>query len=240
MNILMTGSDGYIGSHLKVVLRDNGYHVNEYPGDVREITTMAFIDIDMVIHLAGQAGVRASFDQPEFYYDNNVNGSKAIFKATYKLDLPIIYTSSSNAAEWWTNPYATTKKIMEEIAPFNSLGIRPHTVYPGREDMLYCRLKNDVNSVGYINGEHTRDFTHIEDFCSALLTLVENYSIIDDKVVDIGTGKPTRTLDVARSFGWDGLVRWNSTPKERTHTKADITLLTKLGWSPKHEICNTK
>lgn len=236
----MTGSDGYIGSYLWGWLEKGEHNVIGFRGDISEFRIKDLIDIDMVIHLAGQAGVRESFNKPEEYYKVNVEGSKAVFTACHITDTPVIYTSSSNAAEWWTNPYATTKKIVEEIAPRNSLGVRPHTVYPGRPDMLYYRLKDDVDSVGYINGEHTRDFTHIEDFCSAMLTLVENYSIIDDKVVDIGTGKPTRTLDVARSFGWDGLVRWDSTLKERTHTKADITLLTKLGWSPKHEICNTK
>ncbi len=35
---------------------------------------------------------------------------------------PIIYTSSSNAKEWWTNPMQLPKKIMEELAPKNLLG----------------------------------------------------------------------------------------------------------------------
>ena len=236
MNILMTGSDGYIGSHLKPALEKEGYTVFEFDGDISEFKIASLIYIDMVIHLAGRAGVRESFDKPEEYYKVNVEGSKAVFKACHITDVPVIYTSSSNAAEWWTNPYATTKKIMEEIAPKNSLGVRPHTVYPGREDMLYWKLNNDIESIKYINTRHYRDFTHIEDFCSALCTLVANYDIIEPRVVDIGTGHAVRVMSVAKKFGWKGEGRIDPTPKEREVTIADVTVLKKLGWINKHYI----
>jgi nucleoside-diphosphate-sugar epimerase len=239
----MTGSDGYIGSHLKLYLRERGIHVQEYIFDIRMFSHYALIDIDMVIHLAALTGVRKSFDKPEEYYDINVEGSRAIFKQCKKEDIPIIYASSSNAKEWWTNPYAMTKKIMEEIAPENSIGIRPHTVYPGRPDMLYDQLKKDSSWAGpikYINGNHYRDFTHIEDFCSAAFTIIENYDIIDIKVIDIGCGKSQSVLEVARTSGWDGEVRMDPTPKERESTEADISTLTELGWNPIHENCYIK
>jgi len=241
MDVLITGADGYIGSHLKSYLKKLGYNVYPYDGDIREFKAVhLYVDqyktVDMVIHLAALTGVRSSFNKQEEYYDVNVNGSKAVFYACRRNNVPVIYTSSSNAAEWWTNPYAVTKKIMEEIAPKNSIGVRPHTIYPGRTDMLYWKLKNDIESVKYINAVHYRDFTHIEDFCKALVLLMQNYSIIEDKIVDIGTGNAVKVLDVADSFGWQGLIRLNNTPKERTHTEADTTLLKSLGWKPKHNI----
>ena len=232
--ILLTGADGYIGSHLKPFLEDKAYDVKSYDGDIRNFVELDLSGIDMVIHLAALTGVRSSFDKQEEYYDTNVNGTRAIFKACDAHDVPIIYASSSNAAEWWTNPYAVTKKITEEIAPSNSLGIRPHTVYPGRPDMLYYQLKHCPQDIKYINGKHFRDFTHIEDFCSALLTLMVNYSIIEDRVVDIGNGHAQRVLDVAKKFNWKGEVRIDPTPKEREVTIANTTLLKSLGWSPKY------
>lgn len=238
MNILMTGSNGYIGSHLKPYLEDKGYNVSPYENDIRNFNAWDMDKVDMVIHLAALTGVRSSFDKQEEYYDVNVNGSKQIFKVCEMVNKPIIYTSSSNAKEWWTNPYAVTKKIMEELAPKNSIGVRPHTVYPGRPDMLYNQLSRDTTLIKYINGEHYRDFTHIEDFCSAMLILIENYDIIDDKIVDIGTGNATRVFDVATSFGWEGSLRWSPTPKERIRTEADTTLLNKFGWKLKYENCN--
>lgn len=234
----MTGADGYIGSHLKPYLRKQGHNVTNYNKDIRDFRNIDCMNIDMVIHLAALTGVRNSFDKQEEYYDTNVNGTRAIFKACAITDTSVIYASSSNAKEWWTNPYAVTKKIMEEIAPKNSIGVRPHTVYPGRPDMLYDQLKKDPKSITYINGYHLRDFTHIEDFCSGLFTLLKNYDIIvpTKRIIDIGTGKAESVLEVARSMGWDGDVRTIETPKEREVTEADITTLTELGWEPKHSI----
>lgn len=238
MNILLTGSDGYIGSHLSPYLTSQGYNMSSYDRDIKDFKNMDLLGIDMVIHLAALTGVRNSFDKQEEYYDTNVNGSRAIFKACESTNTKLIYASSSNAKEWWTNPYAVTKKIMEEIAPKNSIGVRPHTVYPGRPDMLYDQLKRDPKSITYINVLHLRDFTHIKDFCSALCTLIEKYDIIvyNKPIVDIGTGQAVSVLQVALSMGWDGERRTDSTPKEREVTEADITTLTELGWSPKYNI----
>ena len=196
------------------------------------------MNMDMIIHLAALTGVRNSFDKQEEYYDVNVNGSRKVFDACKYTGTKLIYTSSSNAKEWWTNPYAVTKKIMEEIAPKDSIGVRPHTVYPGRPDMLYDQLQRDPKLIIYINGNHMRDFTHIEDFCSGLFTLIEKYDIIvhNKPIIDIGTGNAVSVLTVARSMGWEGDVRVTKTPKEREVTEANITTLTELGWRPKHSI----
>ena len=246
MNIFMTGAEGYIGSHFKKLLEDNNYIVDSLSDflfeDIRAIkqNSIDFSRYDFVFHFAGLGGVRKSIEIPEEYYDINVNGSRALFELCEESNTPIIYMSSSNAKEWWTNPYATTKKIIEEIAPKNSLGIRPHTVYPGRADMLYHKLSTNPKQVEYINGAHYRDFTHIEDFCSGLFTLFQNYDIIDTRVVDIGTGKAQSVLRLADKAGWHGMIVRAVVRTERTVTEADISTLTKLGWKPKYESCDFK
>ena len=235
--ILLTGATGYIGRHLKPYLEDRGYDVDSYEGDIRTFEIDEWGCIDMVIHLAALTGVRKSVECPEDYYSVNVKGFRKVFNECKIKRKKLLYASSSNAAEWWTNPYAMTKKINEELASVTSfIGFRPHTVYPGRNDMLYAKLKKNPNSIEYINRYHTRDFTHIEDLCSGILTLVENYDIIEDKVVDIGTGHSISVLVLAQMMGWDGEIRETFTPLERIHTKADTTTLRKLGWEPKHTI----
>jgi nucleoside-diphosphate-sugar epimerase len=241
LNILLTGADGYIGSHLKPYLEDNGHYVIEYEGDISDFTLPFDGGVvgycDMVIHLAALVSVLGSLKNPDEYYKVNVKGFKKVIEECVAAKCKLIYTSSSNAMQWWTNPYAATKKINEELASdFNFIGVRPHNIYPGRSDMLYTELVNDPTSVKYINGKHYRDFTHINDFCSAILTLVENYSIIDDKIVDIGRGDSVSVLEVAESLGWNGEVRDTPTPNEQEKTLANTTLLKSLGWKPRHNI----
>ena len=65
MNILLTGSDGFIGSHLFYALKEEhnviGFDIKH--GD--DILQSEFPkDIDLVIHLAGLSGVRDSLDKP--------------------------------------------------------------------------------------------------------------------------------------------------------------------------------
>ena len=75
MNILLTGSDGFVGSHLFHQLKEehdvigfdikNGHDIlnSELPKD-----------IDLVIHLAGLSGVKDSLNRPTDYWKTNVIG----------------------------------------------------------------------------------------------------------------------------------------------------------------------
>lgn len=232
--ILMTGSDGYIGSHLRPYLESKGYKVIPYQGDIRNFDIPNPDNLpDMVIHLAALTGVRKSIEMPHEYFDVNVFGTREVFMACKEYDIPLMFASSSNAKEV-TNPYAETKIMNELERTENSVGFRPHTVYPGRQDMLYQSLKR--GDVKYINGGHYRDFTHVDDLCSALFTIIKNYGILAGKVVDIGSGSSVSVLKVAEALGFDGEVIYEETPNECTLTCADISDLTELGWKPEKDI----
>lgn len=231
--ILLTGSDGYIGSHLKPYLESKGLEVIPYVGDIREFDLPEDQQIDLVIHLAALTGVRRSLEQPEEYFEVNVKGTREVFFTCSSNDIPLLFASSSNAKEV-TNPYAETKYINEVERIPNSIGFRPHTVYPGRPDMLFQSLL--AKKVTYINGNHYRDFTHVDDLCSALFTIMENYGKLKGSVVDIGTGVPVSVVKVANALGFDGEVVYRETPNERIMTDANITALTELGWKPTKDI----
>ena len=100
--------------------------------------------------------------------------------------------------------------------------------------MLYQKLLNE--EVEYINASHYRDFTHIDDLCSAIHTIIENYDIFMGNVIDIGSGESVSVLEVAKSIGFDGEIRYEDTPTERETTCADIDPLLKVGWKPKCKI----
>lgn len=240
MKILLTGHEGCVGSHLTEVLESKGYTVVSFKGDIREWDNWAmYLDTrwDALIHLAAIAGVRRSFEEPEFYYDNNVNGTRNALHFGSTCCDKHLYASSSNAYEWWGNPYAATKKMCEVMGEdhHNAKGMRFHTVWPGREDMLYRNLEK--GNISYINANHHRDWIHVNDLCNAILTILTNWSKIDKKVLDIGTGKTFNVLEmVQKIFNWEGEIRYTNPVGERVKTQADVQYLYDLGWKPEKDI----
>jgi NAD dependent epimerase/dehydratase len=110
LKVLITGADGFIGSHLTEALVEAGYNVrafvcynsfnsygwldtisNEikskiefYPGDVRDPNGVreAMIGIDIVFHLAALIAIPFSYHSPDSYIDTNVKGTLNIIQAS--------------------------------------------------------------------------------------------------------------------------------------------------------------
>lgn len=241
MKFLITGADGMVGSRLTKYLRRKGHEVTEFVGDVRDQEAWENYKTQrytFLIHLAALAGVRASFENPEEYYDVNVNGTANARDFSMNHCDKMLYASSSNAYEWWGNPYAATKKMNEvQLDGFDAIGMRFHTIWPGRPDMLFRKF--EAGQVKYINRGHLRDFININDLLDGIYTIITNYDklIMANKTIcDIGTGHATPVGSVAEIFGFDGEWRDDNPAGERVHTKADIDYLLALGWSPKYNI----
>ena len=239
MNILLTGSDGFIGSNLSVWLERKHFNVIglDHKSGKELLTCDLKYDVDYVIHLAGLSGVRDSLENPTDYWKQNVIVSQRIFD--HFKDTRILYASSSTAYEPWRNPYAMSKYSMEQIAPANSLGMRFTTVYgPGaRDTMLIPRiLKNDVP---YINTNHSRDFIHVYDICSAIESILRQKSVtaFPEKtgVIDIGTGTTHKLTDMMNYFGITPEKRVGG-DTERLDNKANIDAMTSYGWEPQYEL----
>ena len=242
MSILLTGWEGTVGSHLLKYLKNKDYEVTTFEGDICEWDNwIKYVDRkwDGLIHLAAIPGVRRSFEEPEFYYKNNVEGTANAIEFADTVCNKMLYASSSNSYEWWGNPYAATKRMNElQAKGHRAVGMRFHTVWPGRPDMLFQKLVND--EVTYINENHYRDWIHVDDLCEAICTIYENFDIIlkSDPVIDIGTGHSTPVAEVARVMGFDGEYRKVDPAGERKKTQANVEPLLKLGWTPKRNILN--
>jgi len=225
---MLTGHRGYIGSHLLKRLRKNNSIVGFDLQDGQDLFDCNLSEnFDLIIHLAGQSGVRESINDPAIYWRNNVEVSKRIF-ARYP-DTRIMFASSSSAYESDLNPYAASKYIVEENAEryIDTLAMRFHTVYDDkpRKGMFIQKLID--GELEYVTN-HYRDFIHIEDLCDAIELLIQSrYS----GTVDIGTGKPFRVRD----FAPDVPIRLN-TPNERSWTCANMERLRTLGFNPKHSV----
>ena len=150
-----------------------------------------------VVHLAAQAGVRYSLENPRAYIDANVHGTLNVLEGCrYNNVEHLVFASTSSVYGSNTNMpfsvhdnvdhpvslYAATKKANELMAHnyahlFNipCTGLRFFTVYGpwGRPDMaLFLFTKNILagKPIDVFNhGNHTRDFTYVDDIVEGVL-----------------------------------------------------------------------
>lgn len=138
--ILVTGSEGFIGSHVMEALRRDGEAVVGM--DIRGQTVGAWGDIrytdglakvvhnlkpDAVIHLAARVGVRDSLNDPRGYLETNVIGTQNLLDACQKAGVKQVVLASTSSVYGNTehqvetdlpkprSPYAASKLGMEAL-----------------------------------------------------------------------------------------------------------------------------
>ncbi|HDU3667196.1 TPA: NAD-dependent epimerase, partial [Klebsiella aerogenes] len=154
---------------------------------------------DRVIHLAAQAGVRYSLENPHAYADSNLMGFLNILEGCRHNKVQhLIYASSSSvyglnrkmpfstddSVDHPVSLYAATKKANELMAHtyahlygIPTTGLRFFTVYGpwGRPDMALFKFTKAMLEGGsidvYNHGKMKRDFTYIDDIVEAIIRL---------------------------------------------------------------------
>ena len=154
-------------------------------------------DFDCVIHLAAQAGVRYSLENPGAYIQSNVVGFQHLIDACRATPpAHFLFASSSSVygnsnRKWFSESdptdtpvslYAATKKSNEMVAHtyahlygLPSTGLRFFTVYgpAGRPDMAYFGFTKAIvegTPIQVFNeGQLERDFTYIDDIVSGVV-----------------------------------------------------------------------
>ncbi|WP_067563903.1 NAD-dependent epimerase [Halofilum ochraceum] len=152
---------------------------------------------DRVIHLAAQAGVRYSIENPHSYIDSNVVGFMNILEGCrYNAVEHLTYASTSSVygantampfseSQGVNHPlaiYAATKKANEMMAHsyahlfrLPTTGLRFFTVYGpwGRPDMALFKFTKAIlngEPIDVFNyGEHKRDFTFVDDIAQGVV-----------------------------------------------------------------------
>ncbi|MBN1055117.1 SDR family NAD(P)-dependent oxidoreductase [Clostridium botulinum] len=139
--VLVTGADGFIGSHLCEILLENGYDVRAFvyynsfnswgwldsldknkkskidifSGDIRDPNGVreAMKGIDEVFHLAALIAIPFSYHSPDSYVDTNIKGTLNVLQASRELNTKrILITSTSEV-------YGTAKYVpIDENHPF--------------------------------------------------------------------------------------------------------------------------
>jgi UDP-glucuronate 4-epimerase len=164
---------------------------------------------DRVIHLAAQAGVRYSIENPMAYTQSNLVGMTNILEGCRHSEVPhLVYASTSSVyglnttqpfsphhtADHPMTFYAATKRANELMAHSYShifrmptTGLRFFTVYGpwGRPDMalfLFTKAILAGEPLRLFNhGKHTRDFTYVEDIARGVIAAADRIATADEK-----------------------------------------------------------
>ncbi len=154
-----------------------------------------------VVHLAAQAGVRYSLEQPHAYIRSNVTGTLNVLEGCRHNGVEhLVYASTSsvygantnmpfsvhNMADHPLSLYASTKRANELMAhnysalfKLPTTGLRFFTVYGpwGRPDMaLFMFTRNIIEDRPidvFNNGHHCRDFTYVDDIAEGVVRVSE-------------------------------------------------------------------
>lgn len=243
--ILVTGCAGFIGSHLCEYLLKNNYNVigidninsyydtqrkhdnltileeyqnfKFYKEDIRDTQIISNQKPEIVVHLAGMAGVRYSIENPMEYIDVNVKGYVNLLEQAVKVNVKkFLFASSSSVygenlsipfketdiIEKQKSPYASSKKFMEELSilynkmyKINILAFRFFTVYGprGRPDMapykFLSKIKNGTPIDKYGDGKSMRDYTYIDDIVGGIYGGIVN-DIPGFEIFNLGNSTP--------------------------------------------------
>jgi len=156
---------------------------------------------DVIVHLAGQAGVRYSLENPRAYLESNIVGTFNVMEAARQIEVGHLLMASTSSvyganedmpfketdkADTQLTFYAATKKANESMAhsyahlwQIPTTMFRFFTVYGpwGRPDMAPYKFTKGILSGTpidiYNHGDMYRDFTYVEDLVRAIRLLMD-------------------------------------------------------------------
>jgi UDP-glucuronate 4-epimerase len=292
MKVIVTGNAGFIGNKLTIRLLNEGHTVigidnfnsdvydsnfkigytsglykfnnfTQYRCDILDYPEFDDSSVDAIIHLAGYANVRMSFDMPEKYVRNNVETTAFILN-TMDPKTQFIYASSSSVygenkevpfeetqdLPNIVSPYALTKKMCEDITDMycrvkkiSAIGLRFFTVY-GRPDMaVYKFMKNIIDGTPvtvFGDGSMMRDYTHVSDIVDGIYRcLLLPPAPTVHKIYNLGNNRPISLNEliahIELTVGMKAKINYVAVPPgEVPITYANINKATmELGFNPK-------
>ena len=284
-NVLITGGAGFIGSHLVDVLLEKGSEVivldNFSSGRSQNLDNVnekielkecdisitgnwqnLFENIDYVFHLAALADIVPSIENPDLYYQSNVNGTFNVLEACRKHNIKkIVYSASSSCYgipdEYPTKetaeirplyPYALTKYIGEQmimhwcqVYSLPAVSLRFFNVYGprSRTSGTYGAVFGVFLAQKLAGKPYTvvGDGTQTRDFTFVTdvvdAIIAAAESDVSGEIINIGSDNTYRVNQLVELLGGD-VVYIPKRPSEPDCTWADISKANQLlNWQPK-------
>lgn len=214
--ILITGSQGFLGSALKRKIIASGLPVLELDavhGDISNETVFDHYkdeDISHLFHLAGKTFVPDSWERPSEFYRTNVMGTANVLEFCRKKRIALTYVSAyiyghpeclpipEKHPIAPNNPYAHSKYLAEQLCEFHAKHfkikitiLRPFNIYGVGQNKLFL-IPHIVHQALYEDVIKVkdllpkRDYVYLDDVVEALI-LTRN-AAVDFSVYNIGAG----------------------------------------------------
>ena len=219
MNILITGTDGFIGKHLAVYLQHKGHNVEGFEWKPNVIPDPE--PYDRVIHLGAISSTTET--DIEKVMEQNYEFSMRLLQLCDQKGTSLMYASSAsvygdtfaeNSKLQPQSPYAWSKYLFDrfimQVPEFmiNVQGFRFFNVYgPGEEhkgdqQSVFGKFEKQAKETGVIkvfegSDKIERDFIHVGDVCE----IIEKFIGVDNTDIwNIGTGYPRTFMDIATLY----------------------------------------
>ncbi|MFC1812448.1 NAD-dependent 4,6-dehydratase LegB [Thermodesulfobacteriota bacterium] len=217
--VLITGSDGFIGSHLVESCLEYGYQIKAFvlynsfnswgwldtfpekllseievfAGDIRDPNGVreAVKGVDIIFHLAALISIPFSYQSPDAYVDTNIKGTLNILQAARDHDIEkVIITSTSEV-------YGTAKYVpIDENHPFQ--GQSPYSATKIAADRLaesfYLSFDTPVVTARPFNTYGPRQSLR------AVIPTIITQALNGNKIIKLGSLHPTRDLNYVKDI----------------------------------------
>jgi UDP-glucuronate 4-epimerase len=211
----------------QMLLQTPGFHAHKGRLEDADHLAQVIRDFapDVIVHLAAQAGVRYSLENPRAYLDSNITGTFNVMEAARELKVGHLLMASTSSVYGANTAmpfgeeqkvdtpltfYAATKKANEAMGhSYSHLWDLPVTMFRfftvygpwGRPDMALFKftkgIMEDTPIDIYNHGDMYRDFTYVEDLVRGIRLLIDAVPERPEAPEDIPVGD---SLSVAAPF----------------------------------------